>query len=198
MATQPQADTNVLISPEEYLALERRAQSKSEYWDGTVLAMSGASIPHNIIVVNLISKLVSPLRARGCQIYPSDLKVRRGRRFFYPDVSAVCGDPIFNDGEKDVVLNPNLIIEVLSPSTESYDKGPKFLTYQQIASLQEYLLVHQDRPLVEKYSRQSESSWLYTRSEGGDAKLEILACPISLDEIYEAVVFDPDLDPDDE
>ncbi len=126
MATQPQADTNVIISPEEYLALERRAESKSEYWDGTVLAMSGASIPHNIIVANLIMAVGPKLRARGCQIYPSDLKVRRGRRFFYPDVSAVCGDPIFNDGEKDVVLNPNLIIEVLSPPPSLATKAPSF------------------------------------------------------------------------
>lgn len=197
MATQPQAETtNGSISPEEYLAMERRAETKSEYWDGTVLAMSGASIPHNLIVVNLISKLVSPLRARGCQIFPSDLKVRSGRRFFYPDVSAICGDPIFNDGEKDVVLNPNLIVEVLSPSTESYDKGPKFLTYQQISSLQEYLLVHQDRPLVEQYRRQSESSWLYTKWEVFGSKLEILACPVTLEEIYEAVVFAKEVEPD--
>ena len=196
MATPPQTQTNAVISPEEYLALERRAETKSEYWDGTVLAMSGASIPHNVIVANLIMAVGPRLRARGCQIYPSDLKVRRGRRFFYPDVSAICGEPVFNDGEKDVVLNPNLIIEVLSPSTESYDKGPKFLTYQQIASLQEYLLVHQDRPLVEQYTRQSESSWLYTKSEGSGAKLEILACPITLDEIYEAVVFDSEVEPD--
>ena len=176
--------------------MERRAETKSEYWDGNVLARSDCSVAHNVIVVNLISRLGYPLRARGCQIYPSDLKVRRGRRFFYPDVSAICGEPIFNDGEKDVVLNPNLIIEVLSPSTESYDKGPKFLTYQQIASLQEYLLVHQDRPLVEQYSRQSESSWLYTKWEGSGSKLEILACRVSLDEIYETVVFDSEVESD--
>lgn len=194
MATQPQADTNVFLSPEDYLASERGAQSKSEYWDGRVLAMSGASLAHNVIVANLIMVAGPKLRARGFQIFPSDLKVRRGRRFFYPDVSAVCGEPIFNDGEKDVVLNPTLIIEVLSPSTESYDKGPKFLTYQQIAPLQEYILVHQGRPLVEQYSRQSETSWLYTRSEGDDAQLEILACPVSLDEIYETVVFDTELE----
>lgn len=190
MATQPEAQTNAVISPEEYLAMERASEAKSEYWDGSVVAMSGASIPHNIIVVNLISKLVSPLRARGCQVYPSDLKARRGPRFFYPDVSAICGEPIFNDGEKDVVLNPNLIIEVLFPSTESYDKGPKFFTYQQITTLQEYLLVHQDTPLVEQYTRQSESSWLYTKIEGSGSKLEILACPVTLDEIYETVAFE--------
>lgn len=190
MATQPQTPGEALISPDEYLALERQADSKSEYWDGKVLAMSGASLTHNVIVANLIMILGPKLRVRGCQVYPSDLKIRFGRRFFYPDVSAICGEPILSDGEKDAALNPSLIVEVLSPSTEAYDKGPKFLTYQQIPSLQEFVLVYQDQPLVEHYQRQSEKSWLYTKVDGVESSLQILECLVSLNEIYESVVFD--------
>lgn len=133
------------------------------------------------------------MRTRGCQVFPSDLKVRQGTRFFYPDVSAVCGELQFHDSVKDVVLNPSLIIEVLSPSTESYDRGMKFLTYQKIPSLQEYLLVHQDRMLVEQY-RRSEGSWLYLRKERAEDSLETLGCPLNLAQLYSGVSLADDLD----
>ena len=184
MATHPQLQT---ISPEQYLALEHQAETKSEYVDGVMYAMSGASIPHNILVANLIISLGPVLRTKGCQIFPSDLKVRQGNRFFYPDVSAICGDLEFHDSTNDVVLNPALIIEVLSPSTERYDKGLKFLTYQQIPSLQEYLLVHQDRALVEQYRRHAEGSWLYQRRDGLRESVQVLGCELDLAELYEGV-----------
>lgn len=133
------------------------------------------------------------MRTRGCQVFPSDLKVRQGTRFFYPDVSAVCGELQFHDSVKDVVLNPSLIIEVLSPSTESYDRGMKFLTYQKIPSLQEYLLVHQDRMLVEQY-RRSEGSWLYLRKEGAEDSLEALGSPLNLAQLYSGMSLADDLD----
>ena len=167
--------------------MEREAEGKNEYVDGAILAMTGASIAHNILVANLIAELVRPLRARGCQIFPSDLKVRQGARFFYPDISAVCGEIEFYDSTKDVVLNPSLIIEVPSPSTENYDKGMKFLSYQKIPSLQEYLLVHQERPLVEQYRRHSESSWLYLRKEGEDEFVQVLGCALKLFDLYTGV-----------
>jgi Uma2 family endonuclease len=174
-------------TPEEYLRAERQAPFKSEFLDGTILAMSGASLAHNVLVANLIMELGPRLRRKGCQIYPSDLKVRQGSRFFYPDVSAICGEPEFHDDEKDVVLNPSLLIEVLSPSTEKYDKGIKFLTYQQIPSLQEYLLVHQDLAQVEVYRRHLAGSWLYSRIEGLDGLLEILGIELSLEALYSGI-----------
>ncbi|MFA5504576.1 MAG: Uma2 family endonuclease [Vulcanimicrobiota bacterium] len=188
MALQPQTRT---YTSEEYLTLERQSEGKSEYVDGMIYAMSGASIPHSIIVANIIGELIHPLRTRGCQIFPSDLKVRQGTRFFYPDVSAVCGELQFHDSAGDVVLNPSLIMEVLSPSTENYDKGMKFLTYQKIPSLQEYLLVHQDRMLIEQYRRHSDSSWLYLRKEGEES-LEVLECPLSLSALYAGITLPPE------
>ena len=184
-----QSESNRIFTPEEYLAMERRAEYKSEYVDGVIFAMSGASIPHNVIVANLIASLLPLMRGRGCQIYPSDLKVRSGSRFFYPDVSAICGEPRFNDGEKDVVLNPSLIIEVLSPSTQSYDKLSKMITYQKIPTLQEYLLVHQDQAMIQQYRRQSENAWMYTHTEGEDWRLEILGCQINKADVYSGVRF---------
>ncbi len=187
MALQPQTRS---YTSEEYLALERQTDGKSEYVDGMIYAMSGASISHNIIVANIIIELGPSLRARGCQIFPSDLKVRQGTRFFYPDVSAVCGEPQFHDSAGDAVLNPSLIVEVLS--TENLDKVKKFLTYQKIPSLQEYLLVHQDRMLVEQYRRHSDSSWLYLRKEGEEESLEVLECPLSLSALYAGITLPPE------
>ncbi len=186
MAGHPQS---IPPTPEEYLRAERSAQSKSEFVDGNVLALSGASLSHNILVANLIMELGPGLRAKGCQIYPSDLKVRQGSRFFYPDVSAICGEPEFQDDEMDVVLNPSLLVEVLSPSTEKYDKGVKFLAYQQISSLQEYLLVHQDFALVEMYRRHSAGSWLYSRTDGLESGLEVLGVDLSLEALYNGIRF---------
>ncbi|MBT9581720.1 Uma2 family endonuclease [bacterium] len=169
MASAPQAH----LTPEEYLARERSAEFKSEYVDGAVLAMAGASERHNLIVANAIMTLGPRLRKSSCRIYPSDLKVRVGNRFFYPDVSVICGQTVFADDEKDVVLNPSLIIEVLSPNTMAYDRGAKFLSYQQIPSLQDYLLIHQEEELVEHYRRHPPNAWLYTKSAGRDSTIEI-------------------------
>src|ERR1700682_3113589 len=142
---------NYYLSPEEYLALERKAEFKSEYMDGVVYALAGASKRHNLIVANIIITLGGQLKGRPCRVYPSDLKVKapNAKRFFYPDVSVVRGDDEFADDEQDVILNPMLIMEVSSESTAAFDRGKKFLSYQQITSLQEYLLVSQDEILVE-------------------------------------------------
>jgi len=182
MASLPQAH----LTPEEYLARERSAEFKSEYVDGVVLAMAGASERHNLIVANAIMVLGPQLRKGSCRIYPSDLKVRVGNRFYYPDVSVICGPTEFASDEKDVVLNPSLLIEVLSPSTMANDRGAKFLSYQQIPSLQDYLLVHQEVALVEHYRRHPPSAWLYTKHAGRESMLEIprLGCQLSLAELY--------------
>ncbi len=182
---------NYYLSPEEYLTLERKAEFKSEYVDGVVYALAGASQRHNLIVANIIITIGEQLKSRPCRVYPSDLKVRlpNSKRFFYPDVTVVCGDEEFADEEQDVVLNPTLIVEVSSESTSAFDRGKKFLSYQQIGSLREYLLVSQDEILVEGYARQGNDTWLYTRAMGLDGRLSLLSvqCDLSLDDIYDKV-----------
>jgi Uma2 family endonuclease len=176
------------LSPEEYLAIERQAEYKSEYVDGVMYAMAGGSERHNLIAGNLITELNIQLRKAPCRVYPSDLKVRvpNSKRFFYPDVSVVCGETQFADDEKDVVLNPVLIVEVLSESTAAFDRGKKFQSYQQIESLQEYLLVSQDEYLIEHYLRQENGHWLYTKVNGLDGAiiLPTLKCQLALSDIY--------------
>jgi len=172
------------LSPEEYLALERKAEFKNEYMDGVVYAFAGGSPRHNLIVANIIITLGGQLKGRPCRVYPSDLKVRtpNSKRFFYPDVSVVCGDDEVADDEQDVLLNPTLIVEVSSESTAAFD-----LSYQQIGSLQEYLLVSQDEILVEGYARQGNDTWLYTKVTGleGNLTLTSVNCELPLKDIYD-------------
>lgn len=177
------------LSPEEYLAIERRAEYKSEYVDGVMYAMAGGSERHNLITGNIIAELNIQLRKTLCKVYPSDLKVRGqdSRKFFYPDVSVICGETQFADDERDIVLNPVLIVEVLSESTSAFDRGKKFQSYQQIESLQEYLLVSQDEYVVEHFLRQENEHWLYTKASGLDEAivLPIVKCQLALRDIYD-------------
>ena len=177
------------LSPEEYLALERQAEFKSEYMDGVVYAFAGGSERHNLVVANIIITLGGQLKGRPCRVYPSDLRVRvpSSKRFFYPDVAVVCGDAEFADEKQDVVLNPTLIVEVSSDTTAAFDRGKKFLSYQQIGSLQEYLLVSQDEILVEGYARQGNDTWLYTKVTGlqGSLTLRSIECELSLGDVYD-------------
>jgi Uma2 family endonuclease len=179
------------LSPEEYLTLERGAEFKSEYVDGVIYAMAGGSERHNLIAANVIITIGSQLRERPCRVYPSDLKVRvpNSRRFFYPDVSIVCGETRFADDEKDVVLNPVVIVEVLSESTAAFDRGKKFQSYQQIESLREYLLVSQDEFVVEHFLRQDDDHWLYTKAGGldGTIALPTVNCQLALSDVYSKV-----------
>ena len=176
------------LSPEEYLAIERRAEYKSEYVDGVMYAMAGGSERYNLIAGNLITELNIQLRKAPCRVYPSDLKVLipNSKRFFYPDVSVVCGETQFADDERDVLLNPVLIVEILSDSTAAFDRGKKFQSYQQIESLEEYLLVSQDEHLVEHYLRQENGHWLYTKVNGLEEALILptLKCQLALSDIY--------------
>lgn len=179
------------LTPDEYLRMERAAEFKSEYDDGVIIAMSGASFRHNLIVTGLVHSLVSRVR-KGCHVLPSDMKVRvvNPTRFFYPDVSVVCERPQFADDERDVLLNPLIVIEVLSDSTEKYDRSRKFLSYQGIASLQQYVLVSHESALVEHFRREADH-WIYTKSEDLDAAVTLPAagCEIPLREIYLQVDF---------
>lgn len=177
------------VTPEEYLALERKAEFKSEYMDGVVYAFAGCNQRHNLIATNLIATLGTQLRGRPGKVYSSNLRVRvpKSNCFFYPDVSVVCGDDEVGDDEQDVLLNPTLIVEVSSESTAAYDRGKKFLSYQQIDSLQEYILVSQDEMLVEGYARQGNDRWLYTKLTGleGNLTLPSINCQLALKDIYD-------------
>jgi Uma2 family endonuclease len=177
------------LTPEEYLAIEREAEYKSEYVDGVRYAMAGGSERHNLIAANTIIAIGIQLRNRPCRVYPSDLKVRvpNSKRFLYPDVSVVCGESRFADNERDVILNPVLVVEVLSESTAAYDRGKKFLSYQQIESLQEYLLISQDEEIVEHYVRQSNDTWLYTKAMGSEETIILpsIECEVMLKDIYD-------------
>src|SRR5437868_9745242 len=179
------------LSPDEYLAIERKAEFKSEYVDGVMYAMAGGSERHNLIAGNTLTALNNQLREAPCRVYPSDLKIRipNSRKFFYPDDSVVCGETQFADEERDVILNPILIVEVLSESTAAFDRGKKFQSYQQIESLQEYLLVAQDEFIVEHYLRQEQNHWLYTKVLGLEETLALptLKCQLALSDIYSKV-----------
>jgi Uma2 family endonuclease len=180
------------LNPQEYLTLERKAEFKSEYLDGVVYALAGASKRHNLVVANIIITLGGQLKGRPCRVYPSDLKVRvpNSQRFFYPDVSVVCGDDEFADDEQDIILNPTLIVEVSSETTAAFDRGKKFLSYQQIGALQEYLLVSQDEILVEGYARQGNDTWLYTKVTGLEGKLILpsIESELALRDVYDKVI----------
>ena len=151
------------LTPAEYLALERSSEIKGEFFDGEIFAMAGASREHNLVVGNLLRELGNLLRNGPCEVYPSDMRVRCPNGLgTYPDVSVAC-DPLFEDDREDTLVNPVVIIEVLSPSTEAWDRGTKFLSYRGLSSLREYVLVSQDRRLIEHYVRQSGfDQWLLT------------------------------------
>ncbi|MDT4330679.1 Uma2 family endonuclease [Methylomonas sp. MED-D] len=178
---------------EEYLSLERSAAIKSEFHDGQIHAMTGASREHNLITINIAGELRRQLKNRPCEAYVNDMRVKaaKARSYHYPDVAVVCGKPEFEDTQLDTLLNPTLLIEVLSPSTEAYDRGAKFADYRKIASLREYLLVIQDQPGIERYLRQGEV-WILSESLGLDANvpLESIDCQLSLREVYDKVCED--------
>lgn len=186
-------------TPEEYLALERHAEFKSEYIDGRIVAMTGASAPHNLIAGNVHAELRARFRGQPCLPFIGDMRVQidRTRRYTYPDVVAVCGKPEYLDGVLDTLMNPVLIVEVLSPSTEAYDRGEKFQHYRTIETLQEYVVIAQDRPLVDRFVRHGEF-WQLGTFTGLDASLELMSvgCTIPLREIYERVEFPAPRAPD--
>jgi len=181
------------FTPAEYLALERAAEIKSELIDGHIVAMSGVSREHSLVAINLASHLNRQLEHRPCEVHGSDLRVRVSNTglYTYPDVSVVCGEPEFEDEHFDTLLNPTVIFEVLSPSTEAYDRGEKFARYRRLASLREYVLVAQDRPRVERFTRQGEA-WVLTAFDEIEAVVELssIGCALSLGEIYAKVRFD--------
>lgn len=181
------------FTPAEYLELERAAEARSEYLDGEILLMSGGSPKHSIISINLVRELSLGLRGKKCQPFDKDMKVgsKRSLFYFYPDASVVCGEQLFHDKHQDVCTNPTAIFEVLSPNTEGYDRGKKFSRYQMIDSLTDYLLINQDEPRVEHFSRTNNDVWSFTVAHGIRNNLHIASidCQLSLAELYERIEF---------
>ena len=184
------------LTPEEYLKFERTSPERHEYADGELFAMSGASERHNQIVVNLSREISLQFKGRSCRVYTNDMRVRIAgtKRYCYPDLAALCEPVLFDDEHKDTLINPSLILEVLSASTEAYDRGEKFEHYRLIKSLAEYVLVSQDKPHIERFARQSNEQWLFTSTSGLDSLVELpaIGCRLSLAEIYDKVQFGPE------
>lgn len=186
MAGHPQPRLTV----EEYLEMERASEVRHEYYDGEIFTMVGASFEHNVIVTNLIGLLHPQLREGRCELLMSDMRVQVAATglYTYPDLIVVCGEPQLTDEQGDMLLNPTLIVEVLSESTEAYDRGKKFEHYRTLDSLTDYLLVAQDEPRLEHFTRR-EGGWFLTAASGLDGILALptIGCELRLAEVYERV-----------
>jgi Uma2 family endonuclease len=183
------------ITEADYLRLERQAETRSEYFDGEMFAMAGGTRAHGLVATNLLRELSTRLKATDCVVYNSDLrvKVEATGLLTYPDVLVVCGQQRFLDEQEDTLLNPTVVIEVLSDSTEAYDRGKKFEHYRQILSCREYLLVNQKEPRIEQFIRQANREW--TLKEAGDLTAEIhlpsIRVVLPLSEVFSKVQFTP-------
>src|ERR1039457_4038988 len=191
MATQPKT----YLTPEQYLEIERKAEYKSEYFQGEMFAMSGARYAHIGIVANAVASLHQQLRRGPCRPLSNDMRVRVTPTglYTYPDVVVVCAEPQFLDNTFDTLLNPTVIVEVLSESTEAYDRGQKFAQYRSLESLKEYLLVSSLHVSVERYTRQPDGSWNYIAKASLEDSLDLqsVGCHLALADLYEKVEFTP-------
>ena len=186
------------MTPEEYLQLERQSETKHEYFDGEIFAMAGASRKHCKISANLMRSMGNKLHQTSCNVYANDfrVKVKETGLYTYPDVIITCGKEILEDQVKDTLLNPLIIIEILSPSTESYDRGKKFSHYRQIESLQNYVLVSQDEPHIELFERQINHQWILSEKVGLENSIELPAIEYTLPlaEVYDKIDFNDALE----
>ncbi len=184
------------LTPEEYLAAERASDRKHEFYRGEMFAMAGASRKHVAVTGNFFAWLHYQLRDEPCTVFTSDMRVEVERTglYTYPDISVTCEQPEFGDGHFDTLLNPQMIVEVLSPSTETYDRGKKFDHYRQVASLKEYVLVSIDQPMIERYTRVDEDRWTLDVAKGFEATVELSVTsePLPLAEVYRRVDFSAD------
>ncbi len=191
MSTVPNSQ---YYSLEEYLAREEVAEEKHEFYRGEIFLMSGGSPRHNRIAVNVLGQLYVQLRGKPCQPYNSDqrIAVKKYPLHTYPDISIICGKLVLDTADKQAATNPHTLFEVLSPTTESYNRGRKFEFYRSLPSLQEYILVAQDRPAVDRFVRQESGQWLLFDYHGLDATIPLpdLGCELRLADIYEGVVFE--------
>ena len=186
-------------SPKEYLELERQAETRHEFVDGIIYAMAGESLSHSQICVYLAGEVRAKLKGKDCQALSPNMKVRAESKgmFAYPDLTIVCGKPLFHDKQKDVLLNPKVIIEVLSPSTQRYDKAKKFFRYRkELPSLTDYILIYQDAPFIEHHEKMSDGRWAHNAADGIDDILQLnsIEIELSLREIYDRVEFAEDLE----
>jgi len=180
---------------EEYFELERASEIKYEYWGGEVFAMSGTSLEHEQVFGNVFTSLRNQVRGRSCHVFSSNLRIKvpAAPPYRYPDVTALCGQPHYEIiGGLDALINPALIVEILSPSTEGYDRGDKFTEYKSIPSFAEYLLIAQHRPHVTHYVRQPDGEWRYAEANmlSDVLTLPALDCVLSLSEVYQDVSFE--------
>ena len=186
-------EVNRLLTPAEYLASERESETKHEYVAGEMIAMVGASEEHNLIQMDTSTSLNIQLRPKGCLIYGGDMRVKIGALgiYTYPDITVVCGGSELEDQRRDTLLNPNVIIEILSPSTQRYDRGLKFRRYQLIPSLRDYLLIAQDEPRVEHYTigQYGELNLRVYRSLDAVIDLPTIGCRLPLAEVYFRITF---------
>ena len=175
------------MSEQEYLAFERASAEKHEYANGEIFAMSGGTGEHSAISANIIREVGNALFGRGCRVHTSDMRINisPAGRYVYPDASIVCARPEYTDDSRDTLVNPLVIVEVLSDSSEAYDRGDKFAQYQTIASLAEYVLASQKKPRIEVFTRQTDGSWLLRVNGPGErAGLSSVECSIDVDRVY--------------
>ena len=187
------AAAKTYLTPEQYLAMERKSEVKHEYDRGRIIAMAGASREHNLIALNVASAIHIGLRDRPCEAYAGDMRVRvEDGRYVYPDVVVACGEPRFEDGEVDTLLNPTLIVEVLSPSTEDRDLGRKLNQYKTIESLQEIVIINQDEVRIKLYTKR-EGNWVPSELDdlAATLRLESIGCGVPLREVYARVKASP-------
>jgi len=185
------ADPTTFVTPEEYLERELQSEEKSEYFNGEVFAIGRPSARHTWIVTNVSGSFWQQLKKKPCRVASSEmrLKVTPTGLYTYPDVMVICGDVEVAAEQKDTVLNPAVIVEVLSPSTQDYDRGQKFEHYRTLPSLIDYLTIAQDRPHVVHYTRQSENSWLLVEFAdlGHSIPLASISCILNLAEVYDKI-----------
>lgn len=189
------------VTEEDYLALEQDSEIKHEYVAGEIFAMSGAGRRHNLIALNVSSDLHSQLANRPCEVYQSDMRVqvKATGAYRYPDIAVVCGEPEFFASQPESLLNPTLLIEILSESTASVDRGEKLAEYRRIPTLQEYLLISQDAPRIERYLKQDAHNWLYTELTGLDQQLALpsIDCVLHFSDVFHRIDFQSDEPTDD-
>jgi Uma2 family endonuclease len=185
--------TETRLTPEEYLRLERLAERKSEFFDGEVIPMPGVSRHHNRINRELIIELTKEFGDRSCEVFFCEMRVKipATSSYAYPEVAVVCGEPVFEDATTDTLLNPKVLIEILSDSTEAHDRGRKLRHYRRIDSLQEYLLVSQNECRIEQYSRQASGEWIYSdiTDPKGTIVLHSVQCSLLVERVYRNAVF---------
>lgn len=198
MSAQPK----IYLTPTEYLAFERASPHKHEFHAGQIYTPACCNRNHNLLVTNIIAELGNQLRKRDCTVYPSDMRVKIEliELHTYPDITVVCGEEVFEDDQQDVLLNPTVLIEVLSNSTECYNRGKKFKNYQAMPSFVEYVLVSQTSYSIEQFTRQPDGQWLMSDADQPEqiVRLESIDCTLQLADVYEKVIVADAADDDEE